>query len=76
MGGHALADDVRLRRPGLRRFPGAGDVQLPIQNGTITAFIGPSRCGTSTALRCLNRMNDLIRGFRFDGACSLAGLEG
>ena len=33
----------------------------------ITAFIGPSGCGKSTVLRSLNRMNDLVRGFRVEG---------
>jgi phosphate transport system ATP-binding protein len=33
----------------------------------ITAFIGPSGCGKSTILRCLNRMNDLIRGAEVRG---------
>ena len=37
----------------------------------ITAFIGPSGCGKSTVLRCLNRMNDLVRGFRFEGHVQL-----
>ncbi len=40
---------------------------VPIEKGKITGFIGPSGCGKSTVLRSLNRMNDLIRGFRFEG---------
>jgi len=36
-------------------------------SGSLTAFIGPSGCGKSTVLRCLNRMNDLVRGFRLEG---------
>ena len=43
-----------------------------IKKNTITAFIGPAGCGKSTVLRCLNRMNDLVRGFRFKGHASIA----
>jgi phosphate transport system ATP-binding protein len=48
-------------------FRAVRDSHLPIKKGKITAFIGPSGCGKSTVLRCLNRMNDLVRGFRFEG---------
>ena len=33
----------------------------------VTAVIGPSGCGKSTFIRCLNRMNDVIPGFRTEG---------
>ena len=36
------------------------DVNVEIEDKTVTAFIGPSGCGKSTFLRCLNRMNDTI----------------
>ena len=36
------------------------DVNVDIEDKTVTAFIGPSGCGKSTFLRCLNRMNDTI----------------
>jgi phosphate transport system ATP-binding protein len=48
-------------------FKAVRDTVIPIKKNSITAFIGPSGCGKSTVLRCLNRMNDLVRGFRFDG---------
>jgi len=48
-------------------FKAVRDTKIPICKGSITAFIGPSGCGKSTVLRCLNRMNDLVRGFRFKG---------
>jgi len=51
------------------------DVQLPIEKGSITAFIGPSGCGKSTVLRCLNRMNDFVRGFRFEGKVQFRGKD-
>jgi phosphate transport system ATP-binding protein len=39
----------------------------------ITAFIGPSGCGKSTALRCFNRMNDLIGSFSMSGTVRVGG---
>ena len=51
------------------------DTQIPIKKNAITAFIGPSGCGKSTVLRCLNRMNDLVRGFRFDGHVRYRGRD-
>jgi phosphate transport system ATP-binding protein len=48
-------------------FLAVRDTVLPIEGGAITAFIGPSGCGKSTVLRSLNRMNDLIPGFRMEG---------
>jgi phosphate transport system ATP-binding protein len=56
-------------------FRAVRDTQLAIQKGTITAFIGPSGCGKSTVLRCLNRMNDLVRGFRFEGQVRFRGKD-
>ncbi len=43
------------------------NVYLEIPRRQITAFIGPSGCGKSTILRCFNRLNDLIDGFRLQG---------
>ncbi|MBZ0288034.1 MAG: phosphate ABC transporter ATP-binding protein PstB [Anaerolineae bacterium] len=43
------------------------DVNIPIDDRKITAFIGPSGCGKSTVLRSINRMNDLIPGARVEG---------
>jgi len=48
---------------------------VPIEKGKITGFIGPSGCGKSTVLRSLNRMNDLIRGFRFEGHVRFNGQD-
>jgi phosphate transport system ATP-binding protein len=42
-------------------------ISLPIPEHQITAIIGPSGCGKSTFIRCLNRINDLIPGFRISG---------
>ena len=59
--------DVQVKTLYYGNFKAVRDTQLSIEKGTITAFIGPSGCGKSTVLRCLNRMNDLVRGFRFEG---------
>ena len=49
------------------------DINMPIYENKITALIGPSGCGKSTFLRCLNRMNDLIKGVRIEGEVLLDG---
>lgn len=49
------------------------DVSLKIREGKVTALIGPSGCGKSTFLRCINRMNDSIRGCRVTGKLILDG---
>ena len=48
-------------------FLAVRDSTVPIARQQITGFIGPSGCGKSTVLRSLNRMNDLIESFRFNG---------
>jgi len=50
-------------------------ISIPIQGRQITALIGPSGCGKSTFLRCLNRMNDTIRGTRVSGKVLLDGQD-
>ena len=56
-------------------FKAVRDTTIPINKNAITAFIGPSGCGKSTVLRCLNRMNDLVRGFRFKGPVHFRGKD-
>jgi len=55
------------------KFRAVRDTHVKIEPHTITAFIGPSGCGKSTVLRCLNRMNDMLRGFRFTGSVKYHG---
>lgn len=43
------------------------NINMDLYANQITALIGPSGCGKSTFLRCLNRMNDLIKSVRIDG---------
>lgn len=49
------------------------DVDVKIEDETVTAFIGPSGCGKSTFLRTLNRMNDTIDICRVQGEILLDG---
>ena len=48
-------------------FRALAGVSLQVPERKITALIGPSGCGKSTLLRCMNRMNDLVDGFRIEG---------
>lgn len=51
------------------------DVDVDIDDKTVTAFIGPSGCGKSTFLRCINRMNDTIDICRVTGDIHLDGTD-
>jgi phosphate transport system ATP-binding protein len=67
--------DVDLKELYYGAFKAVRDTRIPIRKNSITAFIGPSGCGKSTVLRCLNRMNDLVRGFRFKGHVHFHGRD-
>jgi len=56
-------------------FQALKNVNVSVAGRAITAFIGPSGCGKSTLLRCLDRMNDLIKGVRVDGQVFLDGQD-
>ena len=43
------------------------DINIQIPRHCITALIGPSGCGKTTFLRCLNRLNDITKGFKLSG---------
>lgn len=51
------------------------NISLTIEPRAITAPIGPSGCGKSTFIRLLNRMNDTIEGFRFNGQVLYKGVD-
>ncbi len=51
------------------------DVNIKIPKNTVTSLIGPSGCGKSTFIRTINRMNDLISGFKKEGHIYLDGQE-
>ena len=65
--------DCRIKAIHYGDFLAVRDSTVPIARQQITGFIGPSGCGKSTVLRSLNRMNDLIESFRFDGNVSYHG---
>jgi phosphate transport system ATP-binding protein len=67
--------DCDIRELYYGNFKAVRDTAIPIKRNSITAFIGPSGCGKSTVLRCLNRMNDLVRGFRFEGQIRYRGRD-
>ncbi|HEX3947156.1 MAG TPA: phosphate ABC transporter ATP-binding protein [Acidimicrobiales bacterium] len=48
-------------------------IDMRFARGTITALIGPTGSGKSTFLRTLNRMNDKVQGFGYDGDVALDG---
>jgi phosphate transport system ATP-binding protein len=67
----------KIETSGLNLYYGAvhavRDVDFWATSGDITAIIGPSGCGKSTLLRSLNRINDVIPGFRMEGSILLDG---
>jgi phosphate transport system ATP-binding protein len=71
------ANDVNIN--GLNAWYGSdqilGDVHMKIRPKAVTAIIGPSGCGTSTLLRCINRMHEEVRGARASGSILLDGTD-
>jgi phosphate transport system ATP-binding protein len=55
--------------------PALKGVTMEVYKNLVTAVIGPSGCGKSTFIRCLNRMNDLVPGFRQTGAIRYHGVD-
>ncbi|OJF76646.1 MAG: phosphate ABC transporter ATP-binding protein [Treponema sp. CETP13] len=51
------------------------NVNMDVQDNTVTALIGPSGCGKSTFLRTLNRMNDIIPQTKVDGTILYRGQD-
>ena len=70
-----LAEKVSIRN--LSFFYGDNkalkDVNVPLYDRRVTAFIGPSGCGKSTLLRTLNRIYDLYPNQRAEGEVLLDG---
>ncbi len=69
--------DIKIAAKGVQVYYGDNhaikDVDVEIQDKTVTAFIGPSGCGKSTFLRCINRMNDTIDVARVEGDIRIDG---
>jgi phosphate transport system ATP-binding protein len=55
--------------------PALVDVSLTAQARSVTALIGPSGCGKTTLLRSINRLNDLVSGYRITGSVTINGDE-
>ena len=55
--------------------PALKDLSMEVYRNLVTAVIGPSGCGKSTFIRCLNRMNDLVPGFRQTGTIRYHGQD-
>jgi phosphate transport system ATP-binding protein len=55
--------------------PALTGVNLDIQSNEISVLFGPSQSGTSTLLRLLNRLNDLIEGTMIAGQILLDGQD-
>jgi phosphate transport system ATP-binding protein len=53
--------------------PVLSNVSADIQQGAITALIGPTGSGKTTLLRTFNRMNDKVSGYRHTGDVFLDG---
>ena len=70
-----LAIDCKVDKIYYGDFLAVRDSRVPIEKGKIVGFIGPSGCGKSTVLRSLNRMNDLIASFRFQGSVHFLGQD-
>jgi phosphate transport system ATP-binding protein len=73
--GNGSVIDIDVRELYYGKFKAVRDTRIAIKKNTITAFIGPSGCGKSTVLRSVNRMNDLVRGFRFSGHIHFRGKD-
>ena len=65
--------DAHIRALYYGTFQAVRDTHATIRRGAVTAFIGPSGCGKSSMLRCFNRMNDQMNGFRLEGQVQFRG---
>ncbi|MDI6857070.1 MAG: phosphate ABC transporter ATP-binding protein PstB [Dehalococcoidia bacterium] len=65
--------DIRGLNVWYGEFQALRDITFSIPGQRVTAVIGPSGCGKSTLIRCLNRMNDLVPGFRAGGLVLFEG---
>ena len=69
--------DIEIESRNLNLWYGSAqalkEVSITIEKNMVTALIGPSGCGKSTFLRCINRMNDPIKGCRIAGEVLFEG---
>jgi phosphate transport system ATP-binding protein len=68
---------IKVEVQNLKLFYGTkqalSDINININEKSVTALIGPSGCGKSTFLRTLNRMNDLIDSVKIEGTVKIDG---
>ncbi len=57
------------------RHPALGDITLEAVDHEILGIIGPAGSGKTTFLRALNRLNDLVPGFRVEGTIRFRGVD-
>ena len=51
------------------------DLAFDVFPRQVTSFIGPSKCGKTALVRCLNRLNELKSDFRFTGEIHYNGVD-
>ncbi len=75
----SAASVVQIETRNLNLYYGKAQVLknicFDISRRTVTALIGPSGCGKSSYIRCLNRMNDFIKGARVEGQVLIEGTD-
>ncbi|PWC44817.1 phosphate ABC transporter ATP-binding protein PstB [Azospirillum sp. TSO22-1] len=73
--GAGLAEKITIRDLNFYYdgFRALKNINLPLYDRRVTAFIGPSGCGKSTLLRILNRIYDLYPKQRAEGEVLLDG---
>jgi phosphate transport system ATP-binding protein len=49
------------------------NITLDIYDNRVTSIIGPSGCGKTSLLKSLNRMNELVKGFKLKGEILIDG---
>jgi phosphate transport system ATP-binding protein len=73
----ATSSKIKVNIKGLNFYYGATralkDINAPLHDRKVTAFIGPSGCGKSTLLRVLNRIYELYPNQRAEGQVLLDG---
>ena len=73
----AITKPEKISIKNLKFFYGSNlalkNINLPLYERQVTAFIGPSGCGKSTLLRVLNRMYDLYPNQRAEGEVLFEG---
>src|SRR5262245_40650545 len=66
---------VRRAAVSYRGNQAVAGVSFRVPRGSIVSLIGPSGSGKSSLIRCLNRMNDLVKGARVDGRVMYRGVD-